>query len=624
MSAPASTQTLDLEIGGMTCASCAARTEKRLNRLDGVEAAVNYATEKASVRMPEGYDPQLLIAEVEKTGYTAALPQPAREREDPEAERDPELTALRQRLIGSIWLSVPVIAMAMIPALQFPYWQWLSLTLTAPEIVWAAWPFHRAAWMNLRHGAATMDTLVSVGTGAAFLWSLYALFLGHAGMPGMTHGFELSIHPSDGAGNIYLETAAGVTMFLLAGRYFEKRSKRQAGAALRALLPAEDAVPQKGVSWLPLYHDMGLIGCLLQAVYYPGPLVLIPPELFLAKPALWLRAISRHRATISVAPSFAFALCARKVRDEELSGADLSSWRHALCGAEPVSPDSLDHFARRFEPHGFDRRSLRPVYGLAEASLAVTFTPGGREVRSLRVDPVRLAATGDVVDGTRAIASVGTPVPGTDVEVRDADDRALGERRVGRIFVRGPSVMAGYFDQPAATASVLSGGWLDTGDLGFLAEGELYVCGREKNVIVLRGANHLPQEFEESLAGLESVRAGCAVALGFVPDGEDGEQLLVLAERAGATATDDDDARTADAIRRAILARTGIRPHTVRLLAAGTIPRTSSGKLRRNEALRRFLAGELDPPAKVSRPRILLEVLRSAFAFARARRSPGA
>jgi acyl-CoA synthetase (AMP-forming)/AMP-acid ligase II len=395
-------------------------------------------------------------------------------------------------------------------------------------------------------------------------------------------------------------------------------------AALRALLPAEEAVPQKGVSWLPLYHDMGLIGCLLQAVYYPGQLVLIPPELFLAKPALWLRAIARHRATISVAPSFAFALCARKVRDEELSGSDLSSWRHALCGAEPVSPDSLDKFARRFAPFGLDPRSLRPVYGLAEAALAVTFTPAGREVRSLHVDPARLAAAGDVVDGARAVASVGTPVPGTDVEVRDPDGRALEERRVGRIFVRGPSVMAGYFGQPAATASVLAGSWLDTGDLGFVAGGELYVCGREKDVIVIRGANHQPQEFEECLAGLEFVRAGCAVALGFVPDGEDGEQLLVLAERARATGLDDDDARTIDAIRRAILARTGIRPHTVRLLAPGTIPRTSSGKLRRNEALRRFLARQLDPPAKVSRLRILLEVLRSAVAFGRVRGVPGA
>lgn len=395
-------------------------------------------------------------------------------------------------------------------------------------------------------------------------------------------------------------------------------------AALRALLPPEEGVPQKGVSWLPLYHDMGLIGCLLQAVFYPAPLVLIPPELFLARPALWLRAIARHRATISVAPSFAYALCGKRVKDEELAGADLSSWRLALCGAEPVSPESLEHFARRFEPFGFDRRTLRPVYGLAEASLAVTFTPGGREVKSLRVDPVRLAATGEAVAGKRAIASVGTPVPGTDVEVRTPDGRVAGERRVGRIFVRGPSVMNGYFDLPEVTKTILSRGWLDTGDLGFVAGGELYVCGREKNVIVIRGANHLPHEFEECLAGVEGVRAGCAVAVGFVPEGEDGEQLLVLTERARGAAKAEGDSSAADRIRRAILAQTGIRPHTVRFLAPGTIPRTSSGKLRRNEALRRYLAGELDPPARVTRLRIVVEIVRSALAFARSRYGPGA
>lgn len=246
---------IELEIGGMTCASCANRIERKLNKLDGVSATVNYATEKAKVTVPEGYDPALLVAEVEKSGYTAALPKPPQatavgEAADPADNADPELTSLRQRLIGSIVLTVPVIAMAMIPALQFTYWQWASLTLAAPVIVWAAWPFHKAAWTNLRHGAATMDTLISMGTSAALLWSLYALFFGTAGTPGMTHPFEFTIARSDGAGNIYLEAAAGVTMFILAGRYFEKRSKREAGAALRALLELgakEVAVLRDGV-----------------------------------------------------------------------------------------------------------------------------------------------------------------------------------------------------------------------------------------------------------------------------------------------------------------------------------------------------------------------------------------
>ena len=242
------TARVELEIGGMTCASCANRIEKKLNRLDGVSASVNYATEKAVVTAPTGYDPAVLIAEVEKTGYTAALPQPpASAAEEPE---DRELTSLRQRLIGAVVLSVPVIAMAMIPALQFTYWQWLSLALAAPVVVWAAYPFHRAAWINLRHGAATMDTLISIGVSAAFLWSLYALFFGSAGMPGMTHVYEWTVQRGDGSDDIYLEVAAGVTMFVLAGRYFEVRSKRRAGAALRALLElgAKDvAVVRDGV-----------------------------------------------------------------------------------------------------------------------------------------------------------------------------------------------------------------------------------------------------------------------------------------------------------------------------------------------------------------------------------------
>ncbi|MFI8854537.1 heavy metal translocating P-type ATPase [Streptomyces sp. NPDC053499] len=243
---PAAGTEVELAIGGMTCASCAARVEKKLNRMDGVTATVNYATEKAKVSMGEGVQVADLIATVEATGYTAAPP-PEPRRPAPEGDRssagaaeeggrDDELRSLRERLIGSVLLAVPVIAMAMVPALQFEYWQWLSLTLAAPVVVWGAWPFHRAAWTNARHGAATMDTLISLGTSAAMLWSLWALFFGTAGMPGMTHPFELSIERSDGAGNIYLEAAAGVTAFILAGRYFEARSKRKAGAALKALL----------------------------------------------------------------------------------------------------------------------------------------------------------------------------------------------------------------------------------------------------------------------------------------------------------------------------------------------------------------------------------------------------
>ncbi|MFJ8811201.1 heavy metal translocating P-type ATPase [Streptomyces sp. NPDC102490] len=230
---------VELAIGGMTCASCAARIEKKLNRMDGVTATVNYATEKAKVHYSGDVSVPELIARVEATGYTAREPEPVRAEPAPgteNAETADELRPLRERLVTAVVLAVPVIAMAMVPALQFEYWQWLSLTLAAPVVTYAAWPFHRAAFTNARHGAATMDTLISVGTSAAFLWSLWALFLGTAGIPGMTHPFELTISRGDGSGNIYLEAAAGVTAFILAGRYFEARSKRKAGAALKALL----------------------------------------------------------------------------------------------------------------------------------------------------------------------------------------------------------------------------------------------------------------------------------------------------------------------------------------------------------------------------------------------------
>uniref|UniRef100_UPI0015CF8158 cation transporter n=1 Tax=Streptomyces sp. f51 TaxID=1827742 RepID=UPI0015CF8158 len=284
----------ELMIGGMTCASCAARVEKKLNRMDGVTATVNYATEKARVTFGEGLKLGDLVATVEKTGYTArpvaqppvpapatapestreagpgpapeVSPEPAPEptpgsapapapeltqesasepasdptpdsvARDVEAEQDASLAALRRRLVVSAVLAAPVVLLAMVPALQFDFWQWLSLTLAAPVVVWGGLPFHRAAWTNARHGAATMDTLVSLGTLAAFGWSLWALFLGDAGMPGMRHGFDFTVSRADATSTIYLEVAAGVITFILLGRYLEARAKRKSGAALKALM----------------------------------------------------------------------------------------------------------------------------------------------------------------------------------------------------------------------------------------------------------------------------------------------------------------------------------------------------------------------------------------------------
>ncbi len=235
MSTPTLPAEVDLEIGGMTCASCAARVEKRLNKLDGVTATVNFATERAHVTVPDGFGTDTLIAEVEAAGYTAAEPGPGTD-DGPDAAADPEVADLRNRLLVSTVLTVPVVVLAMVPAAQFDAWQWLSLTLAAPVVVWGALPFHRAAWVNLRHGAATMDTLISVGVLAAFGWSLYALFWGTAGEIGMTHGFSWTAEPGAGDAQIYLEVAAGVTVFILTGRYLEVRAKRRSGAALRTLL----------------------------------------------------------------------------------------------------------------------------------------------------------------------------------------------------------------------------------------------------------------------------------------------------------------------------------------------------------------------------------------------------
>jgi Cu+-exporting ATPase len=255
-------QRIELAIGGMTCASCAARIEKKLNRLEGVSATVNFATERASVDFGAEVAVADLIATVEKAGYTAEPPAPAvlaPEPEDAEAAsaqggregrgaRDEEAARLRQRLLVTVALSIPVVLLAMVPAWQFRNWQWLSLTLTAPVVVWGGWPFHRAAWTNARHGAATMDTLVSLGTLAAFGWSVWALFLGDAGTPGMRHGFDVSLSAEKASQALYLETAAGVTAFILLGRYLEARARRRAGSALRALLElgAKDVAVLRG------------------------------------------------------------------------------------------------------------------------------------------------------------------------------------------------------------------------------------------------------------------------------------------------------------------------------------------------------------------------------------------
>lgn len=331
---------IDLNVGGMTCASCANRVEKKLNRLPGVEASVNYATHKATIFADTHVEVADLIATVEKTGYSAQLPQSP----DPETssshtdDTDPELVSLRHRMIGSIILSVPVIIISMIPALQFPNWQWLILTLSAPVIVWAGYPFHRAAWVNLRHGSTTMDTLVSLGTIAAFGWSLYALFFGTAGELGLKHQFEFSIQPSDGAANIYLEAAAGITMFILIGRYMEHRSKRRAGEAIRELmsLGAKDVAILVGDKEQRIPIDQLQVGD--RFVVRPGEKIATDGRVTEGNSAIDTSLITGESVPVEVSPG------------DEVVGATVNAGGRIVVEATRVGSDTqLAHMARMVE-----------------------------------------------------------------------------------------------------------------------------------------------------------------------------------------------------------------------------------------------------------------------------------
>ena len=350
-----------------------------------------------------------------------------------------------------------------------------------------------------------------------------------------------------------------------------------------------------GCSWLPLYHDMGLIGCIFPAVTKVGTMVLIAPEDFLRRPSLWLKSISKYQAYISPAPNFAYAYCTQRIKETELEGLDLSCWKMALNGAEAVAPKHLRAFTERFESIGFDAKALCPVYGLAEASLGVSFSSPDSVFTAhhfardeMQQGQIALCTTDEGVE----LASVGKALPYCNIEIRDDNGQILPENQIGEIWVQSPSVMRGYLND---APSSIHDGWLATGDLGFYFEEELYIYGRKKDVIVLGGQNHAPQDLEMAVDGLEGVRTGCTVAVSNV--GSDGEQVFLFVE----TTTDTPiNPELAELCKQAVLRETGVSCDLIVLLKPGTIPRTSSGKLRRRETLHLFETGNLLPPKETS------------------------
>ena len=390
---------------------------------------------------------------------------------------------------------------------------------------------------------------------------------------------------------------------------------------LRAF-PEDEHCEHSGCSWLPLYHDMGLIGCVFPALVHGASLTLIRPEHFIARPATWLRALSDHKATISVAPNFAYALCTERIQDAELDGVDLSHWRIGLNGAEPVAPSTLMAFVERFSQWGLRAETLSPVYGLSEAALAVTFSDLERPFTTRHYDREALATRGEATpDETgRAHVSLGRPLPGFEVVIRGGTGEALPERMQGHIWARGPSLMQGYLSAPEATQDALQDGWLKTGDLGFFDEGELFVTGRAKDLIILRGRNHEPQVIEEAVQHVEGVRRGCTAAVSTLHEGDATERLLLFIETPREGQAPDPETLT-NRCTQAVRERVGLTIDQIVILSPGTLPRTSSGKIRRAETLARHQSGMLTAPEPVSWWRLTRHLIHSAKALRRSRSS---
>ncbi len=387
-------------------------------------------------------------------------------------------------------------------------------------------------------------------------------------------------------------------------------------AAISAGLAMDESAD--GVSWLPLYHDMGLIGFVLTPLTFGARrgVLFLSPVSFLKRPALWLQEISRRQATITFAPNFAYGLCARRVRDSELEGLDLSSLRVAGCGAEPIHHATLDTFHRRFASIGFRRTAFLPCYGMAEHCLAATFTGLEDDLTTDDVDPGALgegraipAAPG--APATR-IVNCGRPFPGHDLRILGQDGQDRAEREVGEVVLRGPSVMRGYWEDAETTASTLRDGWLHTGDLGYLAGGHLHICGRTKDLLISNGRNYHPQDLEMQAGEVEGVRRGNVVAFAVQSTAGGQERIVVAAET---RAPDSEWRRLARAVEERILAHLGLKVDEVVLLPPGALPKTSSGKLQRSRTREIFVSGRLGAVPRRAPWRLAIELARSRWHY---------
>ncbi len=363
---------------------------------------------------------------------------------------------------------------------------------------------------------------------------------------------------------------------------------------------AKDSKVDKGVSWLPLFHDMGLIGFVIGPLFTDIPVVFLPTASFVRGPRIWLDTIHRHRGTITYAPNFAYALVAKRLKEKDIAGLDLSCIKIAGCGAEPIQAKTLRDFAEKTAPAKFNPKAYLPSYGMAEATLAITFVPHSTGMRSDVIDPKsmqeRVARRVDATaPGASEIVNCGRAFPEHHLAIVDDETgEKLGDRQVGHIITRGPSVTSGYFEEPELTAAAWKKAfdgevWLHTGDLGYLADGDLYICGRIKDIIIIRGRNFYPQDIEWVVSELPGVRRGNVVAFGVDVDGE--EQLVICAE-----AFQSDAQGLTESITQAIAAQVGLSVHKVEIVPQGALPRTSSGKPQRRKTKQMFLDGTLPKP----------------------------